>query len=511
MMKNRSPCTKTTTALLLLEAAGAAPQAFADRDERLLEPPPTVRTPERVAESGVQPKQVSDQVALHETVTLAAKPVLTEATVDGRAVTQVKADVAYCDIINRNGRYYPRSCYEAANAAAQADMADGGLWGLMDHPDWWEPMKGSLGRIAVRYDSLAIEDRQMEYPPGSGVQKTMGVVVATGVIVETAVGIDAKGLLQGGIRVGISTNGFGSVQWVQASELDPNFYDPEALIPVTQDDFRYLSIDLVSDPSNVAGRATTEAHRPPVHAHVRPAAQTPPPTVTPPSHTPKEGTMHEYLKTLMAKFPGKTLEQIKTEQSAEYLAVCEKIALESVPAVAAVPAAVVPPAVVGTPANPPAQESAGATRNTSLETAFLTQQGQITTLERTLLHNNRERMAERALLAANLPQIPLVGEGESAIDLSRSFANDVMEGARNAETDEAAQAFISRKILEQSALTAHLRKQPAAATPGPFDYLNREGAGGVTVPAGQTSSSDQQGTQDAGYDPLRLAAAEWGF
>ncbi|MFC6662961.1 hypothetical protein [Deinococcus multiflagellatus] len=308
---NRSPCTEAAT-LHLMEAAGQAPTTA----RRSLRPPKSVVTLERVQARGVAEGQKAENVSLHEDVPLRVKARLTEEVRDGVMVTLVKADVAICDIINRNGRYYPRSCYEAANAAAGPDMEDGGLWALMDHPEWWEPVRGSMQKIATKWTGLTIEEgREIEWPVGSGTTRKVDMVVAEGEIVDTAVGSDIKGLLKSGIRVGISTNGYGSAVWKKASELDPNYYDPDALIPVVQDDYRYNSIDYVSDPSNIGGRARTEASE----------AFDPDDLDVPAPIRPQEGKMHAILKALCEKH-GKTLEQVKKEHAPEYYMALEQIA-----------------------------------------------------------------------------------------------------------------------------------------------------------------------------------------
>lgn len=475
---NRSPCTRMTTRRLL---EGTTPQAF-----RQSQPPKSVTTLERVKARGVTSGQVTSGAALHEDVPMMGRAQLTEMTRDGQTVTMVRADVAICDIINRNGRFYPRSCYEAANAAAQVDMADGGLWALMDHPDWWEPMRGSLGKIATKWTSLAIEDgREIEWPVGSGTTRTVAMVVAVGEIVGTAVGADIKALMASGIRVGISTNGYGSGQWLAAKEIDPSYYDPEELIPVVQDDFRYLSIDYVSDPSNLGGRAQTEGTE----------DDTPEPPEAP---TPlKEGPMHQILKALCEKH-GKTLEQIKKDHAPEYFAALEQIA-EQASVATATPPAPAQPATPGNPAPnaPPAAQresapvipvqlpetpGASAAQFQTLERTTLEQSNQIAELQTEIRNNRRDGIVTEALNAAALPSVGVRGEGEGAIDMDATFRNALVQEARAAQDDDAARALVGTAVEDRRHLTRHLPSPTTTQARSPFDHLNRESRGGVSVP-----------------------------
>lgn len=492
---NRSPCTRLTSGRLLESAHPA-------QRERLTEPPPELLTPERAASRGLAVRdRVTENVYLHEEAPfIPGKPQLKTEKRDGQTVTTVKLDVAYTDIINRNGRYYPRSCYEAANARAEAELAEGGLWSLMDHPEWWEPVKGSLPNIVIKIEELGIDDREVEWPLGSGTKKTLGVVWAKGIIVETAKGLDAKALLKSGIKVGVSTNGWGSSQWVRAGDLDPAYYDPEELIPVTQDDFTYFSIDLVSDPSNLGGRATSE-RRAPAPAPEPPAPQGAPSAPSAPI-TPKEGTMHRLLKALLEKHSGLTLAQIKEQHASEYAEVCEKIALEQAeaPAQATAPAPVAPAAPVTAPAAQPSAPQPGTTAETSLENRVLS----LTTM----LENERlERIAagRRAIVAtameqANLPQIGTI-EG---IDFDARFRQRVESAAMTADSDAAAQAAVDALIQERQAYARGTQPAQAAQRPQ-FEHLSRAGNPGPSLPTGDTSAAP---ALQEGYAPMRDAFAD---
>jgi Prohead core protein serine protease len=219
---------------------------------------------------------------------------LTEAkNAAGKTITRFKCVVAQVDITNRNGKFYPRSAYQAAITAAADDLAGGKLWALIEHADdWFDPMKGRLEKIAGLFDTLSIEGDE---------------VIGGGVIVDNASGRDVLALFDAGVAVGISTSGTASIKYLPAKEVDPTFYDPEALIGVVQDDYRLLTIDFVSDPANPAGVASREAAK----------------------RNREEIAMHPKIKALLEKYSVSTVDELKQVASAEYVAALEAIAKES--------------------------------------------------------------------------------------------------------------------------------------------------------------------------------------
>lgn len=76
----------------------------------------------------------------------------------GKTVTLVDVNVATAGKVNRNMRLYSREVWQAAIDAAQQDLQEGKLWGLVEHPkdswDDWDPLKGRLENIWVLYERL---------------------------------------------------------------------------------------------------------------------------------------------------------------------------------------------------------------------------------------------------------------------------------------------------------------------------------------------------------------------
>lgn len=422
MHKNRSPCT------LALSAGLAGPRL-------ILESAPAP------AQTIVREVRQADR----------ANVVLTEATQNGVSVTRFKCVVARVDIINRNGRYYPRSAYQAAIDAAQEDLGGGRLWGLMEHADdWFDPMKGNLNDIAALYDRLAIEGDE---------------VVGEGIIADTAVGRDLRALLGIQVAVGVSTACTGSSRFLPARELDPAFPDPEGLIEVMQDDLRFVTIDFVSDPSNPAGRARAaeRRQRPPAGPHP-----------SPPTPRPQEGHMHKLLKTLLEKYQGQTLDQIKAEHADEYLAVLEQIAREGAAPV-------------------PATTESGTVSLTdyrALEQTVVELRGTVTSLTTDNHNARRDGLAITALEAARLPSAGTVKHGETEIDLDASFRAELIGVARAAESEDSARAAVDRKIVERrAALGTREGVKPVRAE------------NGVRLPLGDTSRRETEAERRAGGQP----------
>lgn len=397
MHKNRSPCTLDLTRQLLQESTTGQ----TDPSQQLRE----TRLPER------------------------ANVTLTEANQGGKKVTRFKCDIAKVDIVNRNGRFYPRSAYAAAIAAAQEDLDAGKLWGLLEHADdWYDPMKGRLEKIAGRFDKLSIEG---------------DMVVGEGVIVETASGQDLRALFEGGIAVGISTSGTASVKWLPAKEIDSTYHDPEELIGVIQDDLRLLTVDFVSDPANPSGQARASERT------QRPAA--------PPSS--KENTMkwNEKVK--------KTAERLGLSVEAfveKYADWANELQNES-----AVPAT----SETGTVS----LESYRA-----LETSVVGLRSTVESLTTQLQNERRDGIAVTALEAARLPSSGTVKDGDTEVDLDASFRTELIDVSRRADTDEAAREAVNAKISQRKALLG----QREGARPA------RERNQPANLPVGNTSRED---------------------
>ncbi|GGI75252.1 hypothetical protein [Deinococcus wulumuqiensis] len=386
----------------------------------------------------------------------------------GETVTLVDVTVATAGRVNRNRRYYSREVWAGAIAAAQDDIAAGKFWGLLEHPkdgwDDWDPLKGRLEAIWVIYEKLWLDG---------------DTVKATGVLIDDhAAGQTMRALLKKKVAVGISSNGTGSGQYLPAKEIpgltDP--VDPEELIAVIQPDFRLLTIDAVSDPSDLSGTARQKE-----------------------THRPKEGTMHPKLKALLEKFSGLTLEQIKAQHQAEYTAAMVAIAEEvaqgpNTPPTNPAPTPAPAPAN-SAPSSPPvpAPQVPASQAESTLENTVL---GLTTELQRERQEKQVERrtnIAITALEAAQLPRAPKVGE----LDLDARFREQLINASVTARDDAEAKALVEQMIGERAALMGAAQQRGQR----PQESASQR-AGGVSLPTGNNSAPSRQ---LEGHNPVASA------
>lgn len=469
MPMNRSPCNRLPPHLLIgaLNAVNVPPGMTLLQESAPT--PPARPTPETLRERGVQPGQTDRNVSLHEQgLRLTNVQVLREAEGDGGAPASVsfRADIAVCDVINLNWRFYPRSAFEAANARAEKAIRQGKLTALLEHPGYEDSWAGRLDAVAARWTALGIEDREIEWPPESGQLVTKPVVYGEGIFIGTPSGELVKQLLSGGVFVGISTNGYSSVQWRPFGELgvdDPTgLLDPEMEIPVTGDDFTYLTIDFVSMPANAGGQTYSE------HAAFAPLPtrqESAPPPVTPPAPRPapspgKETYMHPKIKALLERL-GKTLEQVKAENQTEYQAALEAIADEQHAHQEA--AALVP--------GLQAENARLLTENQVAQTALSASEAQRSA-------DTRARIVDDALAAANLPTLDPYQEGDIQVDLNAAFRESLLNAALAADSDDAARASVARQVARQQHL---LGTRPASEQANPPPAPARSGGPSLPV------------------------------
>ncbi|MFC3833497.1 hypothetical protein [Deinococcus rufus] len=487
MSKTRSPCTLLLTLALGIPPGMTLLQEAADA-------PPRRPTPEFLRERGVRPGQTDTNVSLHETAMRLTNVRLSEAVEDGRQLTTFKADIAVADVINLNWRYYPRSAYEAANARAARAIEQGKLTALLEHPGWEDAWKGRLDAIAARWTSLGIEDREIEWPPDSGQRVTKPVVFGEGVFIGTPAGDVVRALLAGEVFVGISTNGYSSVEWTRFGDLgidDPTgLLDPDMEVPVTGDDLTYLTIDFVALPANMGGQTTYAEQGGFAPPPVRPAApptEAPPaepsPVVPPPTPIPpvKEAVMHPKIKALCEQL-GKTLDQVKAENATEYQAALEAIAEEQ------------------NTLHTEAARVPGMTAEIGrLQQTVRERDERITVLEGNAVRTTREGLVDAAIAAAHLPALEPYQDGDKTVDLQAEWRSTLVESAVAADSDAAAQVLINAAVSRQ----AHMLAGRAASVP----ERQQEGARRPNAPRLPQGNNDapeqlQEGLPGFADDPL---------
>ena len=120
---------------------------------------------------------------------------------------------------NRNGRIYPREVMSSAiNKYNRDQVAPGRAVGELNHP---EGPTVNLDKVSHKIDNLVLEAND---------------VMGKATILNTPMGEVVKGLLDGGVKLGVSTRGMGSLEQRNNAM-------------VVKPDFMLNAIDIVQDPS----------------------------------------------------------------------------------------------------------------------------------------------------------------------------------------------------------------------------------------------------------------------
>ena len=145
--------------------------------------------------------------------------VVTEATKDGGKKYAIEGVFMSAEQKNRNGRIYPKPVMESAvDKYVTEQVSKGRAVGELNHP---EGPTVNLDKVSHKIESLDWKGND---------------VVGKATILETPMGQIVKGLLDGGVRLGVSTRGMGSLQ-----------NNGNAM--VVKDDFILNAVDIVQDPS----------------------------------------------------------------------------------------------------------------------------------------------------------------------------------------------------------------------------------------------------------------------
>jgi hypothetical protein len=145
--------------------------------------------------------------------------VLTEARKDGGKSYSIEGVFMSAEQKNRNGRIYPKNVMEGAvNKYNVEQVQKGRAVGELNHP---EGPTVNLDKVSHKIESLKWQGND---------------VVGKATILETPMGQIVKGLLDGGVKLGVSTRGMGSLQ-----------RSNDAMI--VKGDFLLNAVDIVQDPS----------------------------------------------------------------------------------------------------------------------------------------------------------------------------------------------------------------------------------------------------------------------
>ena len=137
----------------------------------------------------------------------------------GKKGYKIRGIFAQAEKKNRNGRIYPMPIMEKALTKYNDEqVSKGRAVGELNHP---EGPTVNLDKVSHKIENLNWQGND---------------VVGKATILETPMGQIVKGLLDGGVKLGVSTRGMGSLQRGQ-----------DAMI--VKDDFLLNAVDIVQDPS----------------------------------------------------------------------------------------------------------------------------------------------------------------------------------------------------------------------------------------------------------------------
>jgi hypothetical protein len=144
---------------------------------------------------------------------------VTEASADGRKQYAIEGVFGTAEEPNRNNRVYSKPVMEkAVNKYVKEQVKTGRAVGELNHPDG---PTINLDKVSHRITDLRMEGNN---------------VMGKAFILDTPNGQIVKGLLDGGVRLGVSTRGMGSLEKRNG-------------INYVKEDFMLSTVDIVQDPS----------------------------------------------------------------------------------------------------------------------------------------------------------------------------------------------------------------------------------------------------------------------
>ena len=124
-----------------------------------------------------------------------------------------------CNEKNNNGRIYPTAVLEGQLSKVQPLINERRLCGELDHPQNDTVKLSNASHLITKLDMKGNE------------------LIGEAEILKTPAGLTAKALVEGGVKIGISSRGMGTLSENEVGEK------------VVNEDFRLVTFDLVADPS----------------------------------------------------------------------------------------------------------------------------------------------------------------------------------------------------------------------------------------------------------------------
>jgi hypothetical protein len=162
-------------------------------------------------------KEKSDMQLLQDVFIVENLQVLTEGKTN--PTMKIKGIFGRCNEKNNNGRIYPTAVLEGQLSKVQPMINERRLCGELDHPQNDTVKLSNASHLITKLEMKGNE------------------LVGEAEILNTPAGLTAKALVEGGVKIGISSRGMGTL-----SE-DANGQK------IVNEDFRLVTFDLVADPS----------------------------------------------------------------------------------------------------------------------------------------------------------------------------------------------------------------------------------------------------------------------
>ena len=154
---------------------------------------------------------------LQDTFIIEQLQVMNEGKADGPM--KIRGVFGRCNEKNNNGRIYPTAVLESQLKKVQPLISERRLCGELDHPQNDTVKLGNASHLITKLDMKGDE------------------LVGEAEILKTPAGLTAKALVEGGVKIGISSRGMGTLSEDHNGDK------------IVNEDFRLVTFDLVADPS----------------------------------------------------------------------------------------------------------------------------------------------------------------------------------------------------------------------------------------------------------------------
>ena len=154
---------------------------------------------------------------LQDTFIIEQLQVINEGKADGPL--KIRGVFGRCNEKNNNGRIYPTAVLESQLKKVQPLIAERRLCGELDHPQNDTVKLGNASHLITKLDMKGNE------------------LIGEAEILKTPAGLTAKALVEGGVKIGISSRGMGTLSEDHNGDK------------IVNEDFRLVTFDLVADPS----------------------------------------------------------------------------------------------------------------------------------------------------------------------------------------------------------------------------------------------------------------------